>query len=263
MNFQMSDKVLAVIPVRFASTRFPGKPLAKIGGKTLLAHTYSNAANIPGIDYLLVATDDERIASHCKEIGADFVMTSGTHTTGTDRVLEAVQKWSQSHGEPAIVINIQGDEPCLPPSVISGMLNLLATSPEAPIATAASKVPYSSSLEKTSVVKCVVDEQQNALYFSRSVIPRGHTSPETLLCHIGVYAFRYPFLAKYGSLPKTPLQLAEDLEQLKVIEHGFKIKTAIVDEPSLGVDTPEDLEKVKKYLCRRNLSSSQAELSLP
>lgn len=259
----MNKRVIAVIPARWKSVRFPGKPLAKILGKTLLSHTVDNSKNLPGIDHLLVATDDARIASHCGEIGVDCVMTSPNHQTGSDRILEALTLWEKTHAPPEIVVNIQGDEPCLPSEAIEGMLALLAEDPKAPMATAACPLPYHEKFENPSIVKCVVDSSQNALYFSRALIPGGKVKPKQILCHMGVYAFRRTFLKKYGELAPTPLQLSEDLEQLKVLEHGYKIKTALVDHESLGVDTPEDIHKVETYLCKKNTSSSPAGSSLP
>lgn len=253
-------KVVAFIPARYASTRFPGKPLALILGKTLIQRTYENALRCPSLHGVVVATDDKRIYDHVQGFGGKVVMTSEECATGTDRIVEAIKKFPEfQHVE--IVLNIQGDEPCVDPCVIEAVIGCLQKDPEAVVSTVVSKIDLQEEALSSSVVKCVMDRDNNALYFSRSLIPGYRTygyRPEiNYYKHIGIYGFRKEFLLRYPDLPPTPLQLAEDLEQLKVLEHGFRIKTAIVKQESIGVDLPEDIKKIEQYLCKQNTYLSQ------
>lgn len=241
-------KKIIVIPARYASTRFPGKMLAKINSKTLIQHTFENAKKSKKIQDILVATDDKRIFDHAKEFGAETVMTSKNCLNGTSRVYEALKK-ARKVLKDAIVINIQGDEPALDPSAIDKLYELLNENPKIKMATLVTPIRSEEDFKKPSVVKCVFDKDFNALYFSRSPIP--HTSDfSKAYQHLGVYAFRKSFLDLYYKLPHSALDKAEDLEQLKVLENGYSIKVLIDLNPSIGVDTPQDLKKVKKYLCR-------------
>ena len=257
----LNQKIIGIIPARYGSTRFPGKILAPIAGKTLIQRTYENASQNSILQQLIIATDDDRIYDHVETFGAKAVMTSITCPTGTDRLVEAV-KHSLNLAGADIIVNIQGDEPCLDPQIITQIVTLLINDPEAVMSTAAIQIHSEEEAHNPSAVKCVIDSQQNALYFSRALIPAGHSGrmlPNTAYYrHIGIYAYRAHFLLKYADLPKTPSQLAEDLEQLKVIEHGFRIKVAIVDSFSIGVDTPKDIQKVEQWLHKQNTSLSQA-----
>ncbi len=261
---QSTKKVLAVIPARFGSTRFPGKPLALIHGKSLIQRTYENCIRCPLLDRVVIATDDERIFNHAREFGADVVMTDPAHTNGTERIAE-VLLIPQYDSE--IVVNIQGDEPCVHPHVIQALVQALTADPEIPMSTVITPLTRVEDAINPSVVKCVIDQKGRALYFSRQLIPGNKASAflanSPYYSHIGLYAYRKEFLFEYIKLPATPLQLTEDLEQLKVLEHGYLIQTAIVDHESLGVDTPEDIHKVELYLCKQNLFSSPAESAHP
>lgn len=249
----MPQQVIAIIPARYGSSRFPGKPLFPIMGKTLIQWTYENAMRCTSLHHVVIATDDQRIYDHVTEFGATAVMTSPYCPTGTDRLIEVLQ--TNRYCDTAdIIINVQGDEPCIDPLTIQKVVDVLVEEPQIVMSTAIAPITTEEEAYNHSVVKCVIDKNQYALYFSRALIPSGKNarfSPHTnYYKHIGIYGYRRHFLLSYGELNPTPLQIAEDLEQLKVLEHGYKIKTAIVNSPSIGVDTPHDIQKVEQYLCR-------------
>lgn len=248
---------IAIIPARYGSTRFPGKPLVEILGKTLIQHTYENTKRCSLLSDLIVATDDQRIFDHVKNFGGHVMMTPDHCPTGSDRlayVLENEPKFQ--HAE--IIVNVQGDEPCLDPSVILLLVEALRSDPTAVMSTAVVKLQKEEAYN-SSAVKCVLDLTGTVLYFSRALIPGGqnlnYREGTPYYKHLGIYAYRPDFLLKYPKLSETPLQIAEDLEQLKVLEHGYKIKAAIVESASAGVNTPEDIKKVEQELCKQNLFS--------
>lgn len=256
-QLQGASFILGMIPARYASSRFPGKILASIAGKSLLQRTYENARRCASLDQIVIATDDDRIYNHAVSFGAKAVMTSVTCPTGTDRLVEGLQKLKDfDHAQ--IIINIQGDEPCVDPKVIQDVGNALKDDSEAVMSTAAVKIHSEEEFLNPSIVKCVVDRNGNALYFSRAPLTGGLSgkwrADLPVYRHMGIYAFRRDFLMRYGKIPMTPLQAAEDLEQLKVLEMGYKIKVAIAEEFSIGVDHPEDIKKVEKWLCKQNMS---------
>ncbi len=258
------SRTIGMIPARYQSSRFPGKPLVIIAGKTLLQHTYENAKRSDCFDELIVATDDQRIFAHVGAFGGRAVMTSQDHLTGTDRLAEALAQCPDLH-DASIVVNVQGDEPCVEAEMFRRLTNSIQIDPEAVMATAVTAITCETDLKDPSVVKCVFDQLGNALYFSRTAIPACvGRAPQLVYRHIGIYAFRPDFLLRYGQLAATPLQLSEDLEQLKVLEHGYRIKVAIVTGESPGVNTPEDILKVEPLLlCKQNISSSQAASARP
>ncbi len=251
----MVVKVLGIIPARFASTRFPGKPLIPILGKTLLQRTFENASRASILDHLLIATDDKRIFEHVRQFGGQAIMTSESCINGTERLAEVLQKYPEWLKAEAIV-NIQGDEPCINPESIKTAVELLLNDPLASMATIATRLNTEEEAYNPSIAKCVIDRQNNALYFSRSLIPSNKKqlfNPHGIYYrHLGLYVYRPSFLLRYQTLPSTPLQLEEDLEQLKVLEHGYRIKVAITDEAGIGVDTPEDLNKLEQWICKQN-----------
>ncbi len=256
-------KVVGIIPARYGSTRFPGKMLVEIAGKSLIQHTWENAQTFQGLSDLVIATDDWRIFNHVNDFGAKAVMTSPDCPTGTDRLAEVVREHT-AYQDADIVVNIQGDDPGLPGDVIQALTALLTDDPNAVMATAASPLTQEEEAHDPSVVKCVTDLKGNALYFSRALIPAGHSlSPQAGVSyyrHLGIYAYRRDFLQHYAQLEKTPLQLAEDLEQLKILEHGYRIKVKIVPEMGvIGVNLPEDIAKIEPMLCAQNSSLSLAE----
>jgi len=252
-------RTIGMIPARYQSSRFPGKPLVLIAGKTLLQHTYENARQSGYFDELIVATDDQRIFNHVIGFDGRVVMTSPDHLTGTDRLTEALVACPDLQ-DADIVVNVQGDAPCVDFEVFRQLIQLLQADSEAVMSTAVTPISNQSGILDPSVVKCVFDQLGNALYFSRSPIPASFMgTPSTAFQHIGVYAFRPDFLLRYGQLAVTPLQLSESLEQLKVLEHGYRIKIAVIAGESPDVNTPEDILKVESFLlCKQNTSSSLA-----
>ena len=238
-------KVLGVIPARYASTRLPGKPLADICGKTLIQRVQERAALSRTLDRLVVATDDERIFETVRAFGGECLMTSPGHPNGTCRVAEA-----SNHYDAAIVINIQGDEPLLDPVMIDEAAGVLREDDEALSSTLCAPITDPGSLSDPNTVKVVTDLRGYALYFSRSPIPYLRARMDIpLFQHIGIYGFRRDFLFTYADLAPTPLSEVESLEQLRVLEHGYNMKVAVTrGESGPSVDTPEDLERVRRAL---------------
>lgn len=237
-------KILGVIPARYASTRLPGKPLADICGKTLVRRVYERAALSKALSRLLVATDDERIMAEVRAFGGECVLTSPDHPNGTCRAAEAAR------GEVAdIIINIQGDEPLLDPLMIDETAALLKDG-DAPSATLCEPVEDEESILDPGVVKVVMDRRGNALYFSRSPVPYLRVKGSApVYRHIGIYGYRQDFLFTYAALPPTPLSDAESLEQLKILEHGYKMKVSVTKgRCGPSVDTPKDLERVRAII---------------
>ncbi len=240
--------ILAVIPARWASTRFPGKPLANIAGKSMIQRVLEQVNQSGKVDRVVVATDDGRIFSHVRELGAEVMMTNPEHPSGTDRCAEVARHYSEAQ----IVLNVQGDEPFILPQQIDLLADTLLQNPNASIATLAKKIERADFLTNPNVVKVVFSEKVGAIYFSRHPIPfvRG-VPPEYWLekqdfyKHIGLYGFRRDALMEIAGLSPTPLEIAESLEQLRWLEHGFRIAVGVTEWETLGVDTPEDLEGLK------------------
>ncbi|MEE4177981.1 MAG: 3-deoxy-manno-octulosonate cytidylyltransferase [Bacteroides sp.] len=244
-------KYIGIIPARYASTRFPGKPLAMIGNKSMIRRVYEQAIQCKQFDKVVVATDDERILNHVLQFG-EAVMTASNHRSGTDRCLEATSLISgeQEIGDGDVVINIQGDEPFIQPEQIE-LLASLFSDPETLIGTLVKRINQSDDLFNPNIVKVVFDRNFRALYFSRWAIPfiRGAELDEWLnhhrfFRHIGLYGYRLGVLKKLASLPFGELEKAESLEQLRWLQHGFPIKVMETDLASPGIDTPEDLESI-------------------
>ncbi|WP_295902919.1 3-deoxy-manno-octulosonate cytidylyltransferase [uncultured Vibrio sp.] len=242
-----------VIPARFQSTRLPGKPLADIGGKPMIQWVYEQAIQA-GADQVIIATDDERVASAAKLFGGEVCMTSPSHESGTERLAEVVKVMNIADDH--IVVNVQGDEPLIPPSIIKQVADNLANS-VAPMATLGVEITDESEVFNPNAVKVVTDKEGYALYFSRATIPWDRDAFNTdspsvnqpLLRHIGIYAYRAGFINTYINWQPTALEKIECLEQLRVLWHGEKIHVDIAKEaPSAGVDTPEDLETVRAIL---------------
>ena len=239
----MSD-IVAIIPARYGSTRFPGKMLADINGKPLIQHVYERVTCSTLISRVFVATDDERIISVVKSFGGEALMTSPHHTTGTDRVAEAA---AMTGGE--IIVNVQGDEPLIEPAVIDAVCNKLRENNTIVCSTAASLITDMSLYEDPHAVKVVIDLKGRALYFTRSPVPfyRDGAFGGAYL-HTGIYCFRRSFLEQYAALEQTPLEKAEKLEQLRILEHGFNIGVVLTEYKSFGVDTEEDLDVVRHLM---------------
>jgi 3-deoxy-manno-octulosonate cytidylyltransferase (CMP-KDO synthetase) len=238
---------VGIIPARHASSRFPGKPLARVAGVPMIQRVYEGARRAKRLRDVLVATDDERIAEACRGFGATALMTSPDHPTGTDRLAEASRGLAD-----AIVVNVQGDEPLIEGFVIDAAVAALEETPEAEIATVVHRAE-AADLADPHRVKVVLDRRGFALYFSRAPIPhRRDEAAAPLWQHVGLYAYRRDFLQRYVALAPTPLEQAEALEQLRALEHGHRIRVAVVEGwRSVPVDVPEDVAKVEAILARR------------
>jgi 3-deoxy-manno-octulosonate cytidylyltransferase (CMP-KDO synthetase) len=239
-------KFSVVIPARYASTRFPGKPLADLGGKPMVVHVCERAAR-SGAAAVHVATDDERIAAAVRANGFSALMTRADHASGTDRIAEAVA--NLRFAPDAIVVNVQGDEPLIEPSLIAEVAAALDVQREAAIATACHPIHDADSLTNPNVVKVVLDRDNYALYFSRALIPHPREAGGSWLRHAGIYAYRARFLARFATLEVPALEKVEALEQLRVLWNGYRIAVVISERPiPAGVDTPADLEAVRRML---------------
>ncbi len=234
-------KAIAIIPARYASTRFPGKPLADETGKYLIQHVCERVGQAASISQVIVATDDRRIIDAVCGFGGRAVMTRADHPSGTDRVAEVAADLDAE-----LIINVQGDEPEIDPADLDRLVALLASGGEPPMATLACPFPPGTDPTDPNAVKVVLDASGRALYFSRSLIPHPRATagrPDdsgAWLLHLGVYAYRRSFLLQLAKLPQTPLERMEKLEQLRVLEHGHAIAVAIVENACVGIDTPED-----------------------
>ena len=238
-------KNLGVIPARWGSTRFEGKVLAKIAGRPMIQHVWENARKCRTLDRVVIACDSEKILQAAQGFGAEAFLTSAAHASGTDRIAEVVEKHGQ---DVAIVVNIQGDEPLLEASVIVALVRALAEDASVSMATTTKRITKPEDLANPNVVKVVVDHNHNALYFSRSPVPYdrgGAGSEKKYYKHLGLYAYRREFLLQFKNLPDSNLEKMEQLEQLRALEAGYKIKTIETSMETIGVDTPEDLEKVE------------------
>lgn len=242
-------KILAVIPARYASTRFPGKPLADILGTSMVMRVYQQVKKVAGVSEVVVATDDERIYNHVKEHNGHVVMTSAAHPSGTDRCFEAYSQMSKDY---EVVINVQGDEPFIDPAQIEELISCF-NDPEAQIATLKRKIDQPSFITDPNKVKVVTGHHQFALYFSRQAIPFQKDHPvsqwlkhQDYFLHVGLYGYRADILEQITSLPVSSLEKAESLEQLRWLQNGFKIKVAETRHSSHGVDVPEDLKSLLK-----------------
>ncbi|MBP5777696.1 MAG: 3-deoxy-manno-octulosonate cytidylyltransferase [Prevotella sp.] len=242
-------KFIAIIPARYASTRFPGKPLAVLGGKTVIERVYEQASSV--LDEAYVATDDERILAAVESFGGKAVMTRTDHKSGTDRIQEAVEKIGT---DADVIINVQGDEPFIQPSQIETLMQLF-DDPETQIGTLGKPFESIEAVENPNSPKIVTDNRGFALYFSRSVIPfiRGKEREEwfgqyPFLKHLGIYAYRREVLAAVTRLPQSSLEKAESLEQLRWLQNGYRIRVGLTDVETVGIDTPEDLRRAEAFL---------------
>lgn len=241
--------ITAIIPARYASTRLPGKPLLDISGKPMIQHVYERAQKAELVNRVMVATDDRRIFDAVERFGGRAVMTSESHKSGTDRLAE-VAKGIDSD----IIVNIQGDEPLIEPGMIDEAIRPLMEDGSIVMGSLKAEIRDETELNNHNVVKVVVDRNDFALYFSRYPIPYiRDDSPLSLLTgrfkHIGLYVYRREFLLEYAGMPQTPLEEAEKLEQLRALENGYRIKVPTTRYQSIGVDTEEDLERVRRLSC--------------
>lgn len=242
-------KFIGIIPARYASTRFPGKPLALLGGKPVIQHVYEKVAAV--LEAAYVATDDERIYDVVKSFGGQVVMTRTDHKSGTDRIEEAIEKIG---GEWDVVVNVQGDEPFVAKNQLDTICHCF-DDPTTQIATLGKPFESMDAVQNPNSPKIVVDNMGFAMYFSRSVIPyvRGKEMSSWLthypfLKHLGIYAYRKDVLRQVTQLPQSSLEIAESLEQLRWLQNGFKIKVGTTDVETVGIDTPQDLERAEEFL---------------
>lgn len=241
---------VAIIPARYESTRFPGKPLAKDTGKYLIQHVYDNVKRAKKLSRVIVATDDARILRAVEEFGGQAVMTRKDHVCGTDRIAEVANGLDDE-----IIVNVQGDEPEIDPGHIDQLVGLLERSRDCEMATLACPFEAVEDVVSPTTTKVVLDQFGRAIYFSKAVIPYARDDggavkdPSRYLLHLGIYAYRRDFLLRYSSMPPTPLEFIERLEQLRVLENGYRIVVGIVDSAGIGIDTPEEyaafVERVK------------------
>jgi 3-deoxy-manno-octulosonate cytidylyltransferase (CMP-KDO synthetase) len=241
-------ETVAIIPARYASERLPGKPLADICGKPMIQHVYERARRATLVNRVLVATDDQRILAAVKSFGGEAVMTPSTLQSGSDRIAHV----TRSLPGVDIVVNVQGDEPLIEPDMIDEAILPLQNDAALVAGTLVRRISNESDLQNPSIPKVVLDNDGFCLYFSRSVIPflrdsgeREWISAGTFYKHIGLYVYRREFLLTYATLPRTPLEMLEKLEQLRILEHGYRIRAVITSHDSIPVDTAADLEKVR------------------
>ncbi len=251
----MGKNILVIIPSRYASTRLPGKPLIDLAGKPMIQHVYERASQA-NVSRVVVATDSELIANAVNSFGGEAIMTSADHLSGTDRVAEAARE-SQAD----LIINVQGDEPLLDPNSINQGLAPLLADETISMGTLAHPLSNPDDMSNPNVVKVVTDQQGFALYFSRSPIPFDRNQfgsntaqpgagvvPAGMLRHIGLYVYRADFLQKFAAMTPTPLEQLENLEQLRALEHGYRIRVVSIEQTVIGVDTPDDAKKVRAIL---------------
>ncbi len=246
-----SSDILGVIPARWGSKRFPGKPLVKLHGKTLIQWVWERAVQVNGVSQWLVATDDERISHAVRAFGGQALMTSPEHQSGTDRIIEVIQHYPHQ-----IVVNIQGDEPLLNPKSVETIIQALESDPEAAVSTAAFPIRSIKELDDPNVVKVAVSKNHRALMFTRAAIPHVRdqstrsewTNLRIHYRHLGVYGYRRKALLTYSQWKPGPLEMAEKLEQLRFLEHGVVVACPLIEDGSPGVDTPEDLRNIERLL---------------
>jgi len=251
---ESEPKVVGIIPARYQSTRLEAKLLADICGKPMIQRTYEGAAKASLLSDLVVAADDQRIIDAVRSFGGKAVMTSPSHRSGTERCAEVAASLLDCD----IIVNVQGDEPLIQPEVVDRAAKLLIEDPLPEMATLSSKTDAQEELLDRAVVKVVFDSKGYALYFSRALLPHSKTGSVkeaiTYYRHIGIYSYRREFLLRYVNLPRSKLEIAEELEQLRALDNGYRIKVGVVEDFSLNVDTPEHLERVRKIICQNSSS---------
>ena len=238
--------IIGIIPARWASSRFPGKPLHPLLGKPLLQHVFERATLCTELDELVIATDDDRIAALCERIGAKIIQTRSDHPSGTDRIAEAAEKCEAA----THVINIQGDEPLLEPELVDTLARELRNNCDIPMITAGSSLDNPELIADPNIVKLVIDRNQNALYFSRSPIPfrRSDTPSLPTYRHLGIYGYQVDFLKHFITLPPSSLEIAEGLEQLRALENGALIRVHLTEHEAIGLDSPDQIPLIESLL---------------
>ena len=242
-------KALCIIPARYASTRLPGKPLRDIAGKPMIVRVYERAVQAKRVQDVVVATDDERIRTAVEEHGGRAVMTRTDHATGTDRLAEVAEKMTDYD----LIINVQGDEPLIDPTVIDALVEPFLADARLSMATAKTLLTDEEEIANPNNVKVITDLTDNALYFSRARIPYARNEGANVYKHIGIYAYRRDFLLSYARMAQTPLERSESLEQLRALENGHRIHVIETDAVFIGVDTEEDLTAVNEEYIRRGI----------
>lgn len=242
-------KALCIIPARYASTRLPGKPLRDIAGKPMIVRVYERAVQAKRVQDVVVATDDERIRTAVEEHGGRAVMTRTDHVTGTDRLAEVAEKMTDYD----LIINVQGDEPLIDPTVIDALVEPFLADARLSMATAKTLLTDEEEIANPNNVKVITDLTGNALYFSRARIPYARNEGANVYKHIGIYAYRRDFLLSYARMAQTPLERSESLEQLRALENGHRIHVIETDAVFIGVDTEEDLTAVNEEYIRRGI----------
>ncbi|MCM1230999.1 MAG: 3-deoxy-manno-octulosonate cytidylyltransferase [Ruminococcus flavefaciens] len=246
----MEECIVAVIPARYQSSRFPGKPLARINGKPMIQWVYERVSDVQEISQVYVATDDERIMECVQNFKGNAIMTSSKHENGSDRIAECVETLKLNHND--IVLNIQGDEPLIQGTMIQELISTISGS-DVYMGTLKERITNEDDIVNPNIVKIITDINDNAVYFSRHPIPYNRNELKSLVYyrHVGVYAYREFFLKKYTQLPKSFLEAAESLEQLRVLENGYTIKVKETGCSSVGVDTVEQLKLVEEMMRRQ------------
>jgi len=258
-----ADKsVVAILPARWGSTRFPGKPLFPIAGKPLIQHVWERASRARSIGRVIIATDDPRIEETARGFGAEVALTSPSHRSGTDRVAEVARKL-KSNSPITHIINVQGDEPLIDPALLNRLARTMLADPTLDMITAANVFGPDEDVQSPNAVKVVVDRRGNALYFSRSVIPhlrdaRNAADAPPFLRHQGIYGYSLPFLLQFVKWKPSPLELTEQLEQLRALENGGKIRVLVTPSASVGVDTFEDVAHAERLLGAEPVSAKSA-----
>ncbi len=247
----MKRDIVCIIPSRYESSRFPGKPLADLLGKPMIQHVYERVARAKAVPYVAVATDDSRIFDAVKKFGGNAVMTASTHRSGTDRISEAVKTLNLSND--AVVVNIQGDQPIFEPVQVDEVIAPLVKDPAVVMSTLIYKIIRDEEITHPHAVKVVLDSEGNALYFSRATIPyvRDKKLAADYYKHHGIYAYRRDFLDTFTKLPEGKLEKLEALEQLRALEYGYKIKCVITPHDSVEVDNQQELDRVRQILMER------------
>lgn len=255
LQHKLEPRVVAIIPARYHSSRFEGKPLAAIAGKPMIQHVYERARAVPLLTRVAVATDDERIIDCVRGFGGEVVLTSPDHVSGTDRLAEAATLLNIP--EQDVVVNIQGDQPLFHAEVVEQVARPLLDDPALPMATLIYKIVRPEEIDDPNHVKTVFDHNGMALYFSRSTIPfqrnPKESSSPTYYKHLGFYAYRKGFLLTFVGLPEGEWERFEKLEQLRALEYGYKIKVVLTGHDSIEVDTPRDLERVREIFLQNKL----------
>ena len=242
-------RTLCVIPARYASTRLPGKPLADICGKPMICRVLERASRAQKPEKVIVATDDQRIYDAVRAEGSEAILTRADHPTGTDRLAEV----AEAYPEVDLIVNVQGDEPLIEPSVIDDLIAPFEMDENLPMATVMTRMDDAAEQLNPNNVKVIVDKLGYALYFSRSLVPYPRAAAGPVYKHIGIYAYRRDFLLAYARMAQTPLELSETLEQLRAIENGHTIRVIETDAVFIGVDTEEDLAAVNEVYCREGV----------